>query len=552
MQRWPLDLPLLQLTPADVWTLQRAVSGVIILGATRSGKTSGPFQYVIRSFLRAGFGGVFFCVKPDSMKDYKDILIAEGMLDEKESNDGSDPKTTKNIVLFGPDHQHEFNFLDYEMKQYGQGKAIIENIVEIFVQSSEILSRKYGHGKRDDFFENAMRQLLRNCLEVIIAAEGDIQLEVILKLVQSLPVTPEQVEERFEKNEALKLLRKAEELATQKKRHEQKAGLKLARGYFTKEWPQLAERTRSSIAITLSVLIDAFLRYPLRKLFCSGKTVDPDSIIKGGKILIVDVPVNRYYEFGKIAAVLWKTAMQRAILSRPELHPENLEGEKRSQPDDIDMRPIFLAGDEAQYFVSAGDTLFATTSASARGITVYSTQSLALLYSEMGSDANARSSVLALLGNLRNRFICNVDDPETTSWFANTLGKVIVKRRTAGESSNTSFSQSGIQFNTGGNESDAEQLDYDLQPRELAVLNQGGRGHKDPSRDCKVEAIITTAGWPFEANQKLWYKATFDQNLPSEQKPKDKSRVGLFSSLRLAISPQLAADEVRIIAERQR
>jgi hypothetical protein len=65
--------------------------------------------------------------------------------------------------------------------------------------------------------------------------------------------------------------------------------------------------------------------------------------------------------------------------------------QKRVRPDDNqNMRPIFLAGDEAQYFVSAGDTLFATTSASSRGITVCATQSLALLYSEMGSDANAR------------------------------------------------------------------------------------------------------------------------------------------------------------------
>ena len=539
MKRWPLDLPLLQLTPLDVWTLQRAVSGVIILGATRSGKTSGPFQYVIRSFLRAGFGGIFFCVKPDSMTDYKDILKNERI----DSRGGGDPATTREVILFGPNHKHQFNFLTWElaqMEQHGQGKAIIENIVEIFVQSSEILSRKYGHGKKDDFFENAMRQLLRNCLEVIIAANGEIRLEVILLLVQSLPNTSREAE--GEDNRAMKLLRKAEDLAGARKLKEQIEGLKLARGYFTREWPQLADRTRSSVAITLSVLIDAFLRYPLRQLFCSGMTVSPKDIVEDGKILIVDVPVNRYYDFGKIAAVLWKTAIQRAILSRAALHTENLDS-KPDRPDDIDMRPTFLAGDEAQYFVSPGDTLFATTSASARGITVYATQSLALLYSEMGSDANARSSVLALLGNLRNRFICNVDDPETTSWFANTLGKVIVKRRTSGESSNTSFSESGIQYNAGGNQSDAEQLDYDLQPRELAVLNQGGP-HKDPRKDKKVEAIITTAGWPFEANGRLWYKATFNQALREE--------VTLGGRLMSVVKSAFATDsDVRILVPKR-
>ena len=516
---------------------------MIILGATRSGKTSGPFQYIMRSFIRAGFGGVFFCVKPESMADYLKFARAEGM---EESGDRS---LSRNVILFGPSHGHRFNFLTYEMQRYGHGKAIIENIVELLMQASEVLSRTHGSGKRGDFFEIAMRQLLRNCLEVVIAATDKIDLEEILKMVQSLPNSREQAEERYGTIWSMELLRKAEERASE----EHRKGLEFARNYITQEWPSLADPTRSSIAITLSVLIDSFLRYPLHDLFGQDTTVTPDDILNG-KILIVDVPINRYYDFGKIAAVLWKTAIQRAILSRPELHAENLGEEhfKRDRPDDINsMRPVFLAGDEAQYFVSSGDTLFATTSASARGITVYSTQSLALLYSEIGSDPNARSSVLALLGNLRNRFVCNVDDPETTSWFANTLGKVIVRRRTAGEASNKSFGPTGLQFNTGGSESESEQLDFDLQPRILAELKQGGP-HRDPTRNCKVEAIVTTAGRPFEVPpQKLWHKATFDQNLDRAPILKENPRT-IVNVLKSAIAPSAEPDEVRIVAKPQR
>jgi hypothetical protein len=174
-----------------------------------------------------------------------------------------------------------------------------------------------------------------------------------------------------------------------------------------------------------------------------------------------------------------------------------------------------------------------------------------LLYSEMGGDANARSSVLALLGNLRNRFICNVDDPETTSWFANTLGKIIIRRRSSGEASNTSFGASGVQFNTGENVSEAEQLDFDLQPRILAELMQGGP-HSDARRNCKVEAVVTIAGRPFEfPPQKLWHKATFPQNLLTGN-TKEKPRGGLLSALRSGVTPAPGLDEVRVIAERQR
>jgi hypothetical protein len=53
MPEWPLFMELLRLTPLDGWTLEQAVLGTLITGGIGSGKTTGPFQYVIRSFLLA-------------------------------------------------------------------------------------------------------------------------------------------------------------------------------------------------------------------------------------------------------------------------------------------------------------------------------------------------------------------------------------------------------------------------------------------------------------------------------------------------------------------
>ena len=67
-------MELLRLTPLDGWTLEEACLGNLITGGTGSGKTSGPFQYIIRSFLRAGCGGIFLYAKKDAMKDYRKII----------------------------------------------------------------------------------------------------------------------------------------------------------------------------------------------------------------------------------------------------------------------------------------------------------------------------------------------------------------------------------------------------------------------------------------------------------------------------------------------
>ena len=485
MPRWPDSLELLRWTPVDPWTLEKAVAGVLILGATRSGKTSGPFQYVIRSFLRAGFGGVFFCVKTDSAEEYEEMVAKEG-------REGD-------IIKFGPDHPHRFNFLTDEATRYGSDKAIVENVVQTLLQASEALSRKYGHKAGDDYFENAMKQLLRHCFEVLITARGEINLRTLLDMVQTLPRDLNEAEEESRDTAFTKIMREAEATSSP----ERKRGVSDARKFFTLEWPGINDRTRTSTLSSLTVLLDCFLRYPLYELFGQTSTVTPADVLNG-KILIVDVPIKKYFDFGKIAAVLWKTALQRAVDSRKT---------PRGAKDTI--RPIFFAGDECQYFATSGDTLFATTCASAKGILVYATQNLELLMEEMGGGGTGRASVNALLGNLQNRLVCQVSDPQTTQWFAETIGKVLVKRTSQQEGMNWSAGGGGGSLmssalgNFGWNQSEStsEQIDYDMQPRELTVLKKGRA-----ENGLQVEAIVTCAGDIFRANGKTWKKVTFHQS----------------------------------------
>jgi hypothetical protein len=480
-RNWPRNLALLQWSPADRWTLDHAALGTLITGATGSGKSTGPFQYIIRSFLRAGFGGLFLVAKADACAEYLQLARTENR--------------EKDVIVFRPDTPGQgFNVLDYEVHRYGAGKAIVENIVLLLMQAVEIASRKHGtHG--DPFFEDAMKALLRHCLFVVITAKGKVDLGLVLEVVQTLPQNLNDIEEP-ERLRSMQLLAEAERKATPERKHE----LEMARRYFLWEWPTLADRTRSSISITLSVLLDAFLRYPLREMFLSELTVSPDDVL-AGKIVIVDVPVKTFDLIGKIAGVLWKYSIQRAIERRPEL--------TNGQPIES-ICPIFIAADEAQFWATNTDSYFQMTARSARGLTVYATQSLPNFYSEIGGDGTARARVDSLLGNLQNRLICQNLDITTNKWYSDSIGKIIVKRHghsvTTNSGSNDGFLGRLAGVGRSENRSESEQLDYDVQPRAFTGLKRGGLENKGI-----VEAILVCAGERLRSTNQRWLKIKFSQ-----------------------------------------
>lgn len=478
---WLRNLELLRWTASDRWTLDQATLGTLITGSTGSGKSTGPFQAIIRSFLRAEFGGLFLVAKADGAAEYITLAESEGR--------------GKDVIHFRPDTPGQgFSFLSYEAKRYGAGRAIVENIVLLLMQAAEVASRKSG-GSQDPFFESAMKALLRHALFIVITATGKVDLGLVLEIVQTLPQNLNDAEEP-ERLRSMQLLAEAERKVTPERAHE----LQMARRYFIWEWPTLADRTRSSIAITLSVLLDAFLRYPLREMFLSELTVSPDDVL-AGKLIVADTPVKTLDLIGKIAGVIWKYSLQRAIERRPEL--------ASGQPIES-IRPIFIAADECQFWTTSTDTYFQMTARSARGLTVYATQSIPNFYSEMGGDGTARARVDSLLGNLQNRLICQNLDTTTNQWHSESIGKIVIKRHSRSVTINPG-AQDGVFARLAGtgrsvNKSESEQLDYDVQPRAFTGLKRGGLENKGI-----VEAIVVSAGQRFRANRQRWLKVQFHQ-----------------------------------------
>jgi hypothetical protein len=83
----------------------------------------------------------------------------------------------------------------------------------------------------------------------------------------------------------------------------------------------------------------------------------------GGKIIIIDLPVQDYRLAGKVANLAWKYCFQVAVLRRsPPTQPGTY------------LRPVFLWADEAQNFVTNFDAEYQAVARSAGGCTVYLTQ----------------------------------------------------------------------------------------------------------------------------------------------------------------------------------
>ena len=174
-----LAAPLLWLGKNDPWTIRDACEGTAILGATGSGKTSGSGSALAKSFLRAGFGGLVLCAKSDEVKLWQRYC--------QETN------RSNSLIIFGPAQPHRFNFLNYELSRPGAGAGHTENLVRLFTTIMEVAERKGGQGGgNQDFWERTTKQLLRNCIDLVAMARGQLMLQDIYNVLVSAATSPEE------------------------------------------------------------------------------------------------------------------------------------------------------------------------------------------------------------------------------------------------------------------------------------------------------------------------------------------------------------------------
>ncbi len=472
---WP-DTQGLVAMGADPWRIKDACEGTVIFGGTGSGKTSGSGRAIARSFLAAGMGGLVLCAKPDEPALWRGYASETGR--------GSD------LAMFGAGEPWSFNFMDYESTRSGAGAGLTENLVTLFMEVSSIGSGDARARGGDPFWERAMRSLIRNCVDVLVMAGEPVSLHSMFAVVRSAPADPAGAASPDWKRRSAcwERLEAAGERAL---------GTPWAvdygevAGYWLGHFPTLGEKTRGSIVAMFSTLAEGLMRGKMRELFCESTTLSPEDAI-GGRIVVVNLPVKEWSEVGRMAAVLWKYCLQKAV-------------ERRTDNADGRGRPLFIWADECQHFTSRYDPLFQATARSSRAASVYLTQNSPSLCAALGGGAEGRSMTDSLLGNMGTKIFHANSDRETNQLASDLVGKRLQSLRSSGSGSSLSL---GGQPSVGAsaNRGRSESMDFEIQPMEFSSLRKGGAENAHAS-----DALVFQNGRLWAGTGRAWQKVAFRQ-----------------------------------------
>jgi hypothetical protein len=482
-RRWPFTMPLLWLAEDCAFTLADAFEAVQIFGATGSGKTTGSGRQLALAYLRAGMGGLVLTAKADERCLWENYCRETGRIAD--------------LVVFSPTGPWRFGFLDYELRRDGPGAGLTENLVNLFGEVLQVAERRgSGTGREDEgYWLRALRQLVRNCIDLSILANGSVSVPDLYRVVISLATSPAQVGDRAwqERSFAYSCLQAAD---GRPKPPARRRDFELCADYCLLEFPALSEKTRSIIVSSFTSMVDVFQRSVLRELFCTSTNITPEAT-SDGKIILMDLAVKEFGEVGQLAQVLMKYMFMRAI-------------ERRSAGDAT--RPVFLWADESQNFTSDYDFQFQATARSARVCTVYLTQNLPNYYATLGANEAGRASADALLGNLNTKILHANSDPVTNEWAANLIGRSRQYFVNASRSQPIDVISALLGLDSGGQSSGgvSEVMEYEVPPRRFTALRRGGAVNAGI-----VDAIVFQGGRRFAPTGKTWLQTTFRQALQS-------------------------------------
>lgn len=518
--------------------------GIHVFGATGSGKSSGSGQACLLAMLQAGWGGLILCAKPDEAHRVIRYLHQCGRGDD--------------LIHMRPGSGVNFNFIEHEFRRPdGLGRDVF-NLVSLLMVIVEAARVALGMPAQDGdgaFWIAAMRELLTNVIEPLVAATGRFRFDEMMRFINSAPTNPDDMlsEAWRERSYFFWAMRQA---------HDAPLGppmdatsMQATTDYWFGNYARLDNKTRSNIVATLTSSISPLLRGVLHETFCTDTTVIPEMTHQGA-VIVLDYPIKTVGPAGVMAGQIMKYKCQRSAESRP-ITPET--------------RPTFVYADESHLFASTYDPPFQSTARSSMAATVYLSQNLPTYYAlQPGRDPKASAD--ALLGNFQTKIFHANTDSTTNQYAADLIGKRLQARASGNWSSNEGWSegrnegrsstyqrgksegsswgsssngsvtysdQGNVSYTVGGGSNRggqegtnsswsggrnsgtssgvsggfsrgggwSEQMDYLVPPDAFASqLRKGG-----PSNDFMVDGIVVQGGRRFEQTGSNWLHCVFQQ-----------------------------------------
>lgn len=489
------------------WRLSDAVKGTQIFGATGSGKSSGSGKEIAKSFLKAGYGGLVLCAKPDERETWERYAELTGR--------------TNDLVVFSPDTNFSFNPLAYENSRDGGGETL--NLVELMMRLQELsdnFSAQSAGGQDEKFWINALKRYISRIFDLLQLAKQEVSFQNMFEVMMSSGVQSmgdysnfiedlnalERLEQDALANDDSEAKEEAKEISQdldndydilisssfciycleRAKAYEQNSvgrsqKLLITEKYFTQELLSIPSKTRAIIEEYFRGLVEPFLGGMLNEHFARGTdpALYPEITYRENKIVILDFPVKKHLLAGVLSQGIYKYLWQQALERR------NTE----EYPD-----PVFLWVDESQYFVNpVHDTLFQTTARSARVCTVYLTQNINNYYFVMGAN-QAQARAKSLIANLSTLIFHANTDFETNDWASKTIGQGYYEKVTKTKNHKDEISENTTHVK-----------DFHVPTSLFTKLSTGGKTRE-------VEAIIVVNGKKWGGRNPSYIRTTFIQD----------------------------------------
>ncbi|WP_145383657.1 hypothetical protein [Botrimarina mediterranea] len=424
-------------------------------------------------------GGVVLAAKSDEREQWLKYFRQAGV---------EDPIGTQRLRVIDPeDKKCRFDPLAYEYLLAPEGGT--RRLTSLFMTA---LGSGDGRVASDAYWDDALRELLGHAIDLVVFSNATVAEDGCLQYGQDPPgldeiaaviktsaqsVTEAKSKVWRESGEACPAMLEVVDrlydqlLAAPDHNRAVAADVCDTFVYWTRIFPNLADRTRSVILTSFTGKANDLLRRPLREIFCNGHSTDEYSVLPTdthrGVVVLVNIPVKRYGEVGEFSQKLYKTVWQHAT-----------ESDERDM-DDADIKPTFLWADEAQHFVTKEDVLFQATARSKLAATIYLTQNISNYYCILGGDKSSATD--ALLGSLQMKVFHANGDPATNEWGERLFGQ----RDTPDPSSSYSTGQDQ-QLNYGGS------LSMRTKPTRLSSeFTRLGRGD---GTDGSTSALLFHAG----------------------------------------------------------
>ena len=264
-------------------TYADAVEGTLIMGATGSGKTSGPGKHIAKAMLKHQFGMCILCSKKNERANWIKLIKQTA------------PERMKDVVILNKASNLRFNFLAYDMQRKGEGAGDVLNAVESLINLNDLI-RMYlsggENGKDEQFWDLTLRRLVSRSMTTLKSGKEKVSIKKLRRLVadsfrgneaneyQSLeqlafdekadPVKRENAKQQLEKWIASNFLLRTL-LSIESKTDLEEEDMTFLANYWFKDFPKIGERASSIVIESFMGIVEPFLNEGILKSHFSSE-----------------------------------------------------------------------------------------------------------------------------------------------------------------------------------------------------------------------------------------------------------------------------------------